>query len=151
MAKEIVRIRKQKEQLLKTKVTLGTVSSRTETAKATMAVQSAFAGATKAMATANAINSPDKIQQSMLNFQKQTQMMELQEEMLDELLEDSEEEEAAKELADAVFEEIGIELNSQMVSAPRHKVTTGPEKVSTTAKKTSQTEDAELEALLKSL
>lgn len=30
MAKELIRIRKQKEQLLKTKVTLGTVASRTE-------------------------------------------------------------------------------------------------------------------------
>uniref|UniRef100_A0A6B2LI75 Uncharacterized protein n=1 Tax=Arcella intermedia TaxID=1963864 RepID=A0A6B2LI75_9EUKA len=146
MAKEIVSIRKQKEHLLKTKVTLGAVASKTTTARATMAVQTAFAGATKAMATANAINSPEKIQQTMLNFEKQNQMMQLQEEMLDELLEDSEEEEEAQELVDTVLEDIGIELNRQMVPAPKNKLSNPTIKA-----KTPQNEDAELEALLKSL
>eukprot|EP01125_Pyxidicula_operculata_P022213 TRINITY_DN8963_c0_g1_i1.p1 TRINITY_DN8963_c0_g1~~TRINITY_DN8963_c0_g1_i1.p1 ORF type:complete len:225 (+),score=61.58 TRINITY_DN8963_c0_g1_i1:46-720(+) len=157
MAKEIVRIRKQKEQLLKTKVTLGAVQTKSETARANLAMQKAFSSATKTMATVNAMNSPEKLHQTMMNYEKQSQMMDMNEEMLDELLDDSEEEEEAEQLVDAVFEEIGIELNSQLVDAPKTKLAATGGKTAAPASKSKPKmvpeggDDADLEALLKSL
>eukprot|EP01127_Copromyxa_protea_P003073 TRINITY_DN12944_c0_g1_i1.p1 TRINITY_DN12944_c0_g1~~TRINITY_DN12944_c0_g1_i1.p1 ORF type:complete len:225 (-),score=65.86 TRINITY_DN12944_c0_g1_i1:66-740(-) len=146
MAKELVRIRKQKEALMKTKVTLGTVASRTETASANMAVQRAMSGATRAMKTANQINSPEKFQATMQEFERQSTIMDLQEELLDELLEDSSEASEVEELVGAVFDEIGLELNSMMVSTPKNRVQAQPAK-----KQREEVDDTELETLLGAL
>jgi len=100
------------------------------------------------MTTANAVNSPEKIQKTMNEFERQQQLMELQEEMLDELLEDDSDEEEAEEVIDKVFDAIGIELNSKLVSAPKTQLV--KEKSEVKAKGNKQ-EDAELTALLNSL
>jgi len=146
MAKEIVRIRKCKEQMLKTKTVLGTVQSKTETAKSSMAMTKALSGATRAMTAANSVNSPEKIQKTMNEYERQQQLMELQEEMLDELLEDPSDEEEAEEVIDEVFDAIGIELNSKLVNAPKTQVGEKQQ-----AGKVKSDEDAELTALLNSL
>jgi len=101
--------------------------------------------ARKAMTTANSVNSPEKIQRTMNEFERQQQLMQLQEDMLDELLEGSDDEEEAEEVIDAVFDEIGIELNSKLADAPRARVAVNTVPPSATK------DDAELEALLKSL
>jgi len=80
----------------------------------------------------------------MNEYERQQQLMELQEEMLDELLDDPSDEEEAEEVIDEVFDAIGIELNSKLVSAPKTKM--GEKQ---TAVKSD--EDAELTALLHSL
>jgi len=91
------------------------------------------------------MNSPEKIQKTMSEFERQQQLMELQEEMLDELLEDESEEEEAEEVVEQIFEAIGIELNSKMVSAPKTQLAK-PQK-----QKQSTEDDAGITALLNSL
>jgi len=146
MAKEIVRIRNQKQQLMKAKVTVGAVQSKVQSAKATMTVQKSLAGATSAMATANAVNSPTKMQQTMMQYEKQAMMMQTTDELLDELLEDSDGEEEAEELVNAVFDEIGLEMDAQMVSAPKGKI-----QAPKTKSKTAEEEDEDLEKMLAGL
>lgn len=102
-----------------------------QTVAANMAVQKAMTGATRvsisssrllrttltfrqAMKTANQINSPEKLSATMNEFQRQSAMMDMHEELLDELLEDSSQESEVEELVGAVFDEIGLELNSQV-------------------------------------
>jgi len=105
----------------------------------------ALSGATRAMTTVNSVNSPEKIQKTMNEYERQQQLMELQEEMLDELLDDdASDEEEAEEVIDEVFDAIGIELNSKLVSTPKTHV--GEKQ---TAVKSD--DDAELTALLHSL
>jgi len=149
MAQEIVRIRKSKEHMLKTKTVLGTVQNKTETAKSNMAMTTALSRATRAMATANSVNGPEKIQKTMNEFEKQQQLMELQEEMLDELLEDNSDEEEVDEVIDEVFDAIGIELNAKMVSAP--KTMANGSKNKNQEKADDDKDVAELKALLQSL
>lgn len=79
-----------------------------------MTVQRSLAGATSAMATANAANSPAQMQRTMMEYEKQTMMMQATEELLDELLEDSEEDEQADELIDAVFDDIGLDMEAKV-------------------------------------
>lgn len=45
-----------------------------------MAVQKAMTGATRAMKTANQINSPERLQATMQEFEKQSMMMDMHEE-----------------------------------------------------------------------
>eukprot|EP01128_Nolandella_sp_AFSM9_P005507 TRINITY_DN265_c6_g1_i1.p1 TRINITY_DN265_c6_g1~~TRINITY_DN265_c6_g1_i1.p1 ORF type:complete len:214 (+),score=59.00 TRINITY_DN265_c6_g1_i1:45-686(+) len=122
MAKELVRLRGQKAQLVKAKTTVGVVQYKVQSAKASMSVQNSMRGAANAMATANAMNSPAQVQQTMMEFERQSMMMEATDEMLDELLEDSVEEEQADALVSAVFDEIGLDLEAQMLPAPRTKL-----------------------------
>jgi len=112
-----------------------------------MAVQRSMAGAASAMATANAVNSPSQMQATMMAYEKQSMMMQTTDELLDELLEDSDDEEEAEELVNAVFDEIGLEIDAQMVSAPKGKIT---QKTKQPAK-SAQEEDEELEKMLAGL
>jgi len=141
MAKELVRVRKQREQLMATKVKLGQVSARTEAVGATMAVQNAMTGATKAIKTANQITSPTKLQNTMAEYEKQSQIMALQDEMLDEVLDDPSQESEAEELVNKVYDEIGLELNSKLVNTPQKSQTVVPSK----SKKEAENLDAVLE------
>jgi len=134
--------------MLKTKTVLSSVQAKTDTAKSSMAMTKALSGATRAMTTANAVNSPEKIQKTMNEFERQQQLMELQEEMLDELLEDDSDEEEAEEVIEEVFDAIGIELNSKMVSAPKTQISKEKSELKTPNK---QDDEAELTALLNSL
>lgn len=143
MAKELVRVRKQREQLLATKLRVGQVAARTESAAATLAVQNAMSGATRAMKTANSITSPMKMQATMAEYEKQSQIMQLQDDMLDELLDDPSEESEVEELVNAVYDEIGLELNSNLVSTPQVKVKPTP-----VAPQKAKAQDADLDALL---
>lgn len=93
----------------------------------------------------NAMNPPEQVQKTMMEFERQSMMMEATDEMLDELLEDSIEEEEADALVSAVFDEIGLDLQSQMLSAPRT-----PVKSATTAKE-HEDELEELHAMLNAL
>jgi len=114
MAKELIRVRQQRENLLKTKLTLAQVKSKTETASANLAVTNAMSGATKAMKTMNSINSAEKMNSTFSEFEKQKMIMDMQEDLLDELLEDSSVSEEVDEVIDEVLDDINLELNSQL-------------------------------------
>jgi division protein CdvB (Snf7/Vps24/ESCRT-III family) len=110
MAKELIRVRQQREQLLKTKLTISQVKAKTESASANLAVTSAMTGATRAMKTVNNINSMEKMSSTFREFEKQKMTMEMQDELLDDLLEDSSEMEEAEEVIGEVLDEINLEL-----------------------------------------
>ena len=67
------------------------------------------------------INLPE-LQATMAEFQKQSEVMGMKQEMMedamDELMDDDETEEEQERIVQSVLDEIGIQLNEQLVSAP---------------------------------
>jgi charged multivesicular body protein 2A len=67
------------------------------------------------------INLPE-LQATMAEFQKQSEVMGMKQEMMedamDELMDDDETEEEQERIVQSVFDEIGIQLNEDLVSAP---------------------------------
>ena len=92
----------------------------------------------------NKINDPLKMQQRMLDYQRATQGMALNEEMMDDALssafDDDLDEEEADELVRQTLEQVGIDAASALGSAPTHKVRT-----------TADEEDEETDRIMKQL
>lgn len=100
------------------------------------------------MQAVNASPSMAHITQTLAEFDKQNQMMEMADELLDDLLEDSDGEEEADEIVEQVFEEVGLDLNEKLVSAPSGRVR-GQQQAA--AQQEEDPTDAEAEALLRQL
>jgi hypothetical protein len=81
------------------------------------------------MKTANQLNSPQKMQATMAEYEKQNQLMQMHDEykidfslfffskiprMLDELFDESSQESEVEDLVNAVYDEIGLELNTNV-------------------------------------
>mmetsp|Transcript_24599 Transcript_24599/g.61729 ORF Transcript_24599/g.61729 Transcript_24599/m.61729 type:complete len:206 (-) Transcript_24599:133-750(-) len=120
-AKELVRVRNQKQRLTQSKAQLGAISHRTTTVKSTHSMAKAMEGAGKAMAATNKAMSPQKMQATMRSFQVAQERMEMTDEMLDDMFneDDSEEDEQTEEMIGAIFDEINVDLESRLTSAPR--------------------------------
>lgn len=120
LAKQVVTIRAQKERLQKSHAQLNGLKTAGSTMAANLAVSQAMSGTAKVMAVVNANNSMESLQSSMADMQRSMAMTEFQEDMLDELLlgSDSEEEMETDDVLSQVFDEIGLDLRSDLVDAP---------------------------------
>ncbi|KAI9102893.1 hypothetical protein K1719_023332 [Acacia pycnantha] len=82
----------------------------------------AMKGVTKAMGQMNRQMNLPSLQSIMQEFERQNEKMELTSEVMgdtiDDVLEDDEEEEEKEELVNQVLDEIGININSELVNAP---------------------------------
>jgi len=118
MAKELIRIRKQKEKLLSAKTQLSGVSSRVTTMSANQTVAKSMVGATQAMGVANAAAPIQQMQRTMMNYEKQSEMMNMKEEMMDDMFEGDEQEEVeTEETMNQVLDSIGLDISSQLSKA----------------------------------
>jgi len=143
LAKQIVKIRAQKEKLYKAKGTLTSTSVMATSMQAHSTVATGLSGATKAMMVSNQAVPMKAMQNTMMQFEKQNEIANMKEEMIDSAFEDPDEEEEADETMNQVLDSIGLDLSEQMSKA---KVgTSGP--VKTTQKST----DVDVEKLLASL
>ncbi|KAH3758953.1 vacuolar protein sorting-associated protein 2 [Pelomyxa schiedti] len=128
MARDLVRTRAQVTKMYEMKAQLTTVSLRLSTLKSTAAMTDAMKGAAKAMFIMNKqINLPS-LQKIMVEFAKQSELMEMQQEMMGDALSDAtnaeEEEEQTQEIVDKVLDEIGINLDGIDVPTDKTKVAT---------------------------
>lgn len=110
-----------------------------------------MAGAARAMQAVNSSPSMAHITQTLAEFDKQNQMMEMADDLLDDLLEDSDAEEEADQIVDQVFEEIGLDLDGQLVSAPSSRIKTRETGQRQQQEEADEVTDAEAEALLRQL
>lgn len=126
MAKSLVRNRHAVNKLFQLKSQLQAVSLRIATLKSTHAMGEAMAGATKAMGAMNRRMNLPAVAKIMREFEKQNERMEMTSEMMgdavDGVFEEGGEEEETDELVGQVLDEIGINLNASLVSAPGQKV-----------------------------
>jgi len=79
----------------------------------------------------------------MAEYEKQNQLMQMHDQMLDELLDDSSQESEVEDLVNAVYDEIGLELNKNLVNTPQTKIKAQPK-----ATQKEKKEDPDLDALL---
>jgi len=123
MAKDLVRTRQHVQKMYKMKTQLQAVALRIQTIKSQATMANAMRGVTRAMVRMNrAINLPS-LQRIMVEFQKQSEMMDMKEETIgdtmDEMWSDDDEEAATDEVINQVLDEIGINLEGQLVAPPK--------------------------------
>ncbi|XP_030526406.1 vacuolar protein sorting-associated protein 2 homolog 1 [Rhodamnia argentea] len=122
MAKDLIRTRHQVEKFYKLKSQLQGVALRIQTLKSTQAMGEAMKGVTKAMGQMNRQMNLPSLQRIMQEFERQNEKMELVSEVMgdaiDDAMEGDEEEEETEELVNQVLDEIGIDMNSELLNAP---------------------------------
>ncbi|KMZ59233.1 hypothetical protein ZOSMA_6G01660 [Zostera marina] len=126
MAKDLIRTRHQITKFHQLKSQLQGVSLRIQTLKSTQAMGEAMKGVTKAMGQMNRQMNLPALQKIMQDFERQNEKMEMTSELmvdaLDDALEGDEEEDETEELVSQVLDEIGIDVNQELVKAPSNAV-----------------------------
>nr|GEU92919.1 vacuolar protein sorting-associated protein 2 homolog 1 [Tanacetum cinerariifolium] len=152
MAKDLIRTRHQIDKFYRLKSQLQGVSLRIQTLKSTQAMGEAMKGVTKAMGKMNKQMNMPSLQKIMREFEKQNEKMEMVSEVMgdaiDDALEGDEEEEETEELVNQVLDEIGIDINKELLNAPSEAVTTPAAKndVPQAEAPTNTTDDGELDS-----
>ena len=96
-----------------------TTCSARQTLRSNQAMADALKGVTKAMQSKNSQMNLPAIQKIMMDFEKESGMMDMKEEMMNDVLDDvmdeeGEDEEESEQIVQQVFDEIGINLDQQV-------------------------------------
>jgi len=122
MAKDLVRTRNQIQKFYNMGAQLQAVSLRIQTLKSTQSMAEAMKGVTRAMQVMNRQMNLPAMQRIMMEFEKQGELMDMKEEMMndtmDDVMEGEGDEEQQEEIINQVLDEIGINLSTQLVDAP---------------------------------
>ncbi|KAG4086465.1 hypothetical protein H8356DRAFT_1735001 [Neocallimastix lanati (nom. inval.)] len=123
MAKDLVRTRRYIQKFYEMKTQLQAVSLRIQTLQSNQTMAEAMKGVSSAMKTMNKqINLP-QINKIMMNFEKESELMDIKEDMvndaIDNVMEEEDEEEESENIVNQIFDEIGISLNQELVDTPQ--------------------------------
>jgi len=121
-AKNLVRTRNHITKFIKMRAQLQAVSLRIVTLKSTQSMSDAMRGVVRAMITMNRqVNTP-AMARILMEFEKQSEFMDMKQEMMDDMIDDTMAEDGEEEEENAVInkvlDEIGIDLSQQLVDAP---------------------------------
>lgn len=123
LAKDLVRTRQNVTKFYKMRAELQAVSLRIQTMKSQNEMTTALRGVTRVMGQMNRQMNIPQMQRIMMEFEKQNEMMGMKEEMMSDAMDDAFEEEGEEEEQEqviaAVLDEIGIDLDGELASAPR--------------------------------
>ncbi|KAL0213494.1 hypothetical protein RCL1_007120 [Eukaryota sp. TZLM3-RCL] len=118
MAKDIVRTRKNIDKFFRMKTQLQAVSLRLSTLKSTQSLASVMKKTTQAMGRMNQQLNLPALQRTMMEFERQNEMLESKNEMIDDTLDDvfaeDDEEEETEELVSAIFSQIGLQIDGSL-------------------------------------
>ncbi|KAG2182196.1 hypothetical protein INT43_007123 [Umbelopsis isabellina] len=122
LAKQLIQVRHQREKNQKVESQISGMSHRTTAMQSNITMSNAMSEATKAMASTSKIMDPQKMQQTMMEFQRQSMHADMSAEMMDEAIDDamagSEDEEEAEEVMNQVLDEIGVSVGGRMATVP---------------------------------
>lgn len=122
LAKQLVQLRKQKERSYAANSKITALNSQTKVMGANVKLAGAMTTATKSLASMNKVMNPEKIGQTMQEFEKATSKMDMTEEMmndaLDDILNESGDEEEGESIVQQVLDEIGIDVSAKISQAP---------------------------------
>eukprot|EP00276_Gloeochaete_wittrockiana_P019232 CAMPEP_0184343642 /NCGR_PEP_ID=MMETSP1089-20130417/12145_1 /TAXON_ID=38269 ORGANISM="Gloeochaete wittrockiana, Strain SAG46.84" /NCGR_SAMPLE_ID=MMETSP1089 /ASSEMBLY_ACC=CAM_ASM_000445 /LENGTH=187 /DNA_ID=CAMNT_0026673031 /DNA_START=24 /DNA_END=583 /DNA_ORIENTATION=- len=122
MARDLVRTRTQIQKFYQMRSHLQAVSLRIQTLKSTAAIGNAMVGVTRAMGAMNQAMNMPALQRIMMEFERQSEIMDMKDEMmqdtLDDVFEAEDEEEETDEVISRVLDEIGIKMNEDLMAAP---------------------------------
>ncbi|XP_048833843.1 charged multivesicular body protein 2b-like isoform X2 [Brienomyrus brachyistius] len=120
LAKQLVQLRKQKNRTYAVSSKVTSMSTQTKVLNSQMKMAGVMSTTAKTMQTVNKKMDPSKTLQTMQEFQKENQKMEMTEEMinntLDEIFDESSDEEESQEIVNQVLDEIGIEISGKVSS-----------------------------------
>ncbi|XP_058071637.1 vacuolar protein sorting-associated protein 2 homolog 2 [Magnolia sinica] len=126
LARQLVRLRQQITNLQGSRAQIRGVATHTQAMYANTSISVGMKGASKAMAAMNKQMAPAKQAKVMQEFQKQSAQMdmtiEMMSEAIDETLDKDEAEEETEELTNQVLDEIGVDIASQLSSAPKGRI-----------------------------
>lgn len=121
MAKDLVRTRKHKQKMMMMHTQIQAVSLKIQTLKSVDSMANAMKGVTKAMGRMNKTMNIPALQRIMAEFEKQNEVMDMKQEMMDDAIDDvigdaDEDEETELEVT-KVMDELGLSVSSELVSA----------------------------------
>ncbi|KAI9217795.1 Snf7 family [Blastocladiella britannica] len=123
LAKQLIAVRNQRAKLLAAKTQIRSVGLKSQTAASSMAIAASLKGATKVMASANKQASVEKLQETLMGFERESMAMDMREEMMadaiDGVMDDEDDEQEGEDILSQVLDEIGIEVASRLPSAGR--------------------------------
>ncbi|EOD07668.1 vacuolar protein sorting protein 2B [Emiliania huxleyi CCMP1516] len=127
LAKQLVRNREQQARLLKMSGQMSATASQVRSMGSQAAVAGSMASAASIMGKVNAQVNPAAVAATMQELEKQSAMMGMKEEMVDDAMEalDDEWGDEDDDILAQVMDEIGLEQTAAMQSAPARAVATG--------------------------
>ncbi|KAK6169092.1 charged multivesicular body protein 2a [Patella vulgata] len=158
MAKDLVRTRRYVKKFIAMRANIQAVSLKIQTLKSNNTMAQAMKGVTKAMQTMNKQLKLPQIQKIMMEFEKQSEIMDMKEEMMSDAIDDAMGDEDDEDESDAVvsqiFDELGLQMADDLNNLPQTgkslAATGGPAKQAVPAGPVSDA-DADLEARLENL
>ncbi|KAL3882332.1 hypothetical protein ACJMK2_028686 [Sinanodonta woodiana] len=114
MAKDLVRTRRYVKKFILMKANIQAVSLKIQTLRSNNAMAQAMKGVTRAMQTMNKQLKLPQIQKIMMEFEKQSEIMDMKEEMMNDAIDDAMGDEDDEEESDAVVSQVLDELGLQM-------------------------------------
>ncbi|XP_037087245.1 LOW QUALITY PROTEIN: charged multivesicular body protein 2a-like [Pollicipes pollicipes] len=123
MAKDLVRTRRTSRKFMLMKANIQAVSLKITTLKSQNSMAQAMKGVTKAMSTMNRQLKLPEIQKIMMEFEKQSEIMDMKEEMMDDAIDDAlgddEDDEESEAVVNQVLDELGISLSGKLTDLPQ--------------------------------
>ncbi|TSK14698.1 Charged multivesicular body protein 2a [Bagarius yarrelli] len=120
MAKDLVRTRRYIRKFIMMRTNIQAVSLKIHTLKSTNSMAQAMREVTKAMATMN--RQLPQIQRIMMEFERQSEIMDSKEEMMndaiDDVLGDEDDEEESEAVVSQVLDELGLSLSDELSHLP---------------------------------
>ncbi|KAI9012622.1 charged multivesicular body protein 2a [Phycomyces nitens] len=122
MAKDLVRTRRNVQKFYQMKTQLQAVGLRIQTLRSNQQMAEAMRGATKAMSSMNRQMNLPKIQHIMMEFERESELMDMKDEMMgdaiDDVVDEEEDEAESDEIVNRVLDEIGISMNQELAETP---------------------------------
>jgi len=122
MAKDLVRTRRYVKKFMLMRANIQAVSLKIQTLKSQSAMANAMKGVTKAMGSMNKQMKLPEIQKIMMEFEKQSEIMDMKGEMMedaiDDVMGDEDDEEESDAIVNQVLDELGLQLNDKIGDAP---------------------------------
>ncbi|KAK2709191.1 charged multivesicular body protein 2a-like [Artemia franciscana] len=148
MAMDLVRTRRHVRKFILMRTNIQAVSLKIQTLRSQNAMAGAMKGVTKAMMSMNRQLKLPEIQKIMMEFEKQTEIMDMKEEMMgdavDEAIGEEEDEEESDQIVSQVLDELGLHLNEQLGGLPEAVGATA----ATSSSRVAQTDTASIDATL---
>lgn len=123
MAKDLVRTRRYVKKFMLMKANIQAVSLKIQTLKSQNTMAQAMKGVTKAMQSMNKQLNLPQIQKILQEFEKQSEIMDMKEEIMNDAIDDAMEDEGDEEESDAivsqVLDELGLQLTDQLSGLPQ--------------------------------
>lgn len=122
MAKDLVRTRRYVKKFILMRANIQAVALKVQTLRSQNAMAQAMKGVTKAMQSMNKQLNLPQIQKIMQEFEKQSEIMDMKEEMMNDAIDDAmgddDDEEESDAIVSQVLDELGLQLSDKLTDLP---------------------------------